>query len=263
MTTSITATAQAQYGRVLLQITLTTAMSATVSRVHPDGTVWPLRDANPTDIRSTTGVGAIVWDHEAPLDVPVTYRVTSGATTFTSTAVTVPSDRGNVGSMVWLTHPTKPSLSVLWCCEDIAERTSPGRNGVLQILGRADPIAITDSRVSPAGTMTGYTFTRAEATKLRALLADGGTLCVRAPAAWDTPWFYCAIGDVADANAGGSGLETVRSWHLPYTVVAQPAGGSQGPVGATWADVLAAYATWTAEIAGETTWNAVQLQAGP
>jgi hypothetical protein len=263
MATVLTAAVQAQYGRVLLQLTFTTVTLATVSRVHADGSIWPVRNADPVDVRSTTGVGAIIFDHEAPLDQAVTYKATSTqtSTTFLSPAVTVASDPAWVRSMAWLTHPTKPSLSTLVAITDMGDRSRPARVGLLPILGRADPIAVTDVRQSGGGELQAITFTVAEAVKLRALLADGGTVLLRAPGAWANGWQYMALGDATESGPGG--WDPIREWRIGYSVVAPPAGDGQGAAGATWADVMTAYATWTAAIAGEPTWLDVQIKAGP
>jgi hypothetical protein len=263
LATSLTAAVQPATGGVLLQLTFTLVTSATITRVHPDGTAWPLRNANPVDVRSTTGVGATVFDYEAPLDTPVTYKASSTqtGTTFSSSAVTVPSDPGDVRSRAWLTHPLKPSLSCLVAVEDIGDRTRQARTGVLAIIGRADPIAITDTRLSGSGDLGLFTDTAAQAVKLRALLADGGVVLFRAPAAWHNAWFYAVLGDVAESGPGG--WDASRGWRIGYTVVAPPAGLSQGAIGQTWLDVLSTYVTWTAEIAGEPTWNDLQAKVGP
>lgn len=266
MATALTATIQPQYGRVLLQLTFTTVTQATVSRVHADGTVWPLRAANPVAVTATSGIGAIIFDHELPLDSPVTYRAASTqspGTTVTTSAVTLAADTGYVTSTIWLTHPLKPSLSMLVPCTDMGERSRPGRIGVLPIIGRADPIAVTDTRQSGTGAMTLLTTTSADATKLRALVADGSVLLARTPGSWANPWQYIAVGDLTEASAAGVGPEPHREWKLSYTVVSAPAGVGQGAVGATWDDVKAAYPTWAALIAGEPTWRDLQIKAGP
>ncbi len=267
MATSLAATVQAATGGVLLQLTFTTVTSATITRIHPDGTLWPVRGANPTPVNSTSGIGATVFDFEAPMDVAVTYRASSTqtGTTFSCSAVTVPSDPSDLRSRAWLTHPLKPSLSTLLRVEAVPERTRQARAGVLSILGRPDPVALTDVRLSGSGSLQAITFTAAAANALTALLADGGVVCYRAPGAWRNPWMYLLLGDVTELPLVG-GADPTTEWSIPYTVAAAPStvgGSAQGALGHTWADVYAVYATWTAEIAGEATWTALQTQIGP
>lgn len=264
MATALTATVQAVYARATLQLTFTTVTQATITRIHPDGTTWPVRGANPVDVHSTTGIGATVVDNELPLDTPVTYRATSTQTsvTVTSAAVTVASDPSDGRSMAWLTHPTKPSLSAPLRVEAVPERSRQGRVGILPILGRADPIAVTDLRQSGTGSLQAMTFTAAEATKLLALLADGGVVLYRAPAGWRNNWMYLALGDVTEMPLVG-GADPTTEWSIGYTVVAAPSTTSaQGSAGQTWSDVPTTYATWTAEIAAKATWNDLQLKIG-
>lgn len=263
MATALAATVQPQYGRVQLQLTFTTVTSATVSRVHADGTVWPVRGGDPAQVLSTTGVGWVGYDHEAPLDQAVTYRATSGVTTFSSSSVTVPSSTADLGSRAWLTHPLKPALSQSVLVTFVGPRTRKARRSVLPIVASADPVALTDTRLSPEGEIGLFTATLAEELALDALLDDGAVLCVRAPAFWGSMWFYASIGDVPDEPSAGHGRDPSRDWRLPYTVVAPPAGAGTGAVTATWADVIATYATWNAVIAGEPTWNDLMLKPGP
>jgi hypothetical protein len=261
--TVLTATAQPTYGRVALQLTFTTVTLATISRIHPDGTVWPLRDANPVGVLSTTGVGAVVFDHELPLDLAVTYKASSTqtGTTFSSSAVTVASDPGDGRSRAWLTHPLKPALSALVTVADIGERARPARIGILPIIGRADPIAVTDLRLSGGGDLSLFTTTLGEAATVRALLADGGVVMLRAPAIWHNNWFYAALGDASETGPGG--WDPIREWRMAYTAVAAPAGIAQGAVGSTYADAAAAYATYTLAAAGEPTYADAAFKPGP
>jgi hypothetical protein len=262
MTTTLTATVQPTFGRVLLNLTWTGITSATISRIHADGTVWPLRDAAPIALTSSA---ATVFDNEPPLDQAVTYKATSTQTgvTFSSSPATVPSDPSWVGSVIWLTHPTSPSLSMLLPVTEIGAQTRAGRTGILQILGSPLPIAISDVRVLAGASLTAHTTTDADADALRALLADGSTLLMRPPGSWSTPWQYVAFGDVAEVNASGIGPDVDTTWTMPYTVVAPPAGQSLGAVGSTWADAIAAYATWADEISGEATWADLIAHPGP
>lgn len=264
MATGLTATVQPQYGRVLLQLTFTAVTSASVVRVHADGSTWPVRGAAPAPVVSTTGVGWVGYDHEAPLDSPVTYRATStqDATVINSTAVTVASDPSWVGSMAWLTHPLQPALSRPVLVEALGPEASKSRSSVLPIVGRGDPVAVTDKRVSGTGELTVITTTHAETALLKALLDDGGVLCIRCPAAWGAMWCYATIGD-ATGEPLGSAQEQWREWKLPYSRCGRPDGDGSGAVGATWADAAAAYATWAALATGEPTWNDLAIKAGP
>lgn len=262
MTTTLTATVQSAYGRVLLQLTWTGVTSATVTRIHADGSTWPLRDANPVTL---SGSVASIYDNEPPLDQAITYLATSTSTGTTIPAgpVTVPSDPSWVGSTIWLTHPSQPALSMLLPIVEIGAQTRSGRNGVLQILGSNLPVAITDTRVITGGSLTAHTTTKADTIALRALLDDGSVLLMRPPGSWLAPWQYVAFGDVTEVNASGVGPNQDCRWTMPYTVVAQPVGESLGAVGSTWADTMTAYATWSAAIAGEVDWSTLITHAGP
>ncbi len=263
MTGTLTATVQPTYGRVLLQLNWPGITSATISRINADFSTTVLRDADP--IAAPGGV-ATVYDNEAPLDQSLVYLALDVATNAprTSSAVTVPSDPSWVGSMMWLTHPTSPGLSMLLPVTGIGAQTRAGRTGVLQILGSPLPVAISDVRVLTGGSLTAQTTTAVDAANLRALLADGSTLLMRPPGSWSAPpWQYVVFGDVTEVNASGVGPDADIVWTMPYTVVAAPVGQSLGAVGATWADAVTAYATWNDLISGEPTWSDLIAHAGP
>ena len=263
MTGTLTATVQSTYGRVLLQLNWPGVTSATISRINADLSTVVLRDADPI---ATPGGVATVFDNEAPLDQTLIYLANDVATNAprTSDPVVVPSDPSWVGSMMWLTHPTSPALSMLIAVTGIGAQTRSGRNGILQILGSPLPVAISDVRVLTGGSLTALTTTTADAAALRALLADGSPLLMRPPGAWATPpWQYVIFGDVTETNASGVGPAADITWTMPYTVVAPPAGQSAGSVGATWADAIAAYPTWSDLIGGEATWADLIAHPGP
>lgn len=267
MATALTAVVQPAYARVQLQLTWTTVTYGSVWRVHADNTVYGVRGANPVTVASTTGVGWVGYDHEAPLDQPIYYFASSTILApgiqVISTPVTVPSDPGSAGSLAWLTHPFKPALSRLATITAVGQRQRKGRTTILPIIGSSTPVALTDRRLDPTGELTVLTTTLAEAAAMRALLADGSVLCIRCPGFWGSMWFFAAVGDATEEPAAGHALDPSVEWHLPYTVVAEANGSAAGPVGVTWNDVVAAYPTWNALIAGEPTWNDVMLKPGP
>lgn len=266
MTTTLTATVDGASNRILLNLTWTTVTAALVQRVHADGTAWPIRagavgDGN-VPILSTTGVGWVGYDHEVPLDAPVTYQATSTqavGTTVTSSAITAIS-----GGVAWLTHPIKPALGGRVVVRDDTDRTLTARRGVHQIIGRADPVAVWDVRASDAGGLIVQTSTAADITNLRALLADGAPLLYRTPSTWGGEWLYLAVGDVGLQRLDGlTATDVLRRWPLPYVAVSRPSGVSQGAVGVTYADVPVAYATYTALAAGEATYADLAIKPGP
>lgn len=264
MATALTALVQPAYARVQMQLTFTTVTLASLWRVHADGSVWGVRGTNPTPVASTTGVGWVGYDHEAPLDQPVWYfaRSPQTSTVVFGNTVTIPSDTGNLGSNAWLTHPFKPALSRLVAVVAVGPRSRKGRSSILPIIGSPTPVALTDVRVDPTGELTILTSTLAEAAAMRALLADGSVICVRCPGIWGSMWFFAAIGDVTEEPAAGHALEPAVEWHLPYTVTTEANGTATGPVGVTWNDVTTVYATWNAVVAGEPTWNDLMIKPG-
>jgi hypothetical protein len=128
-----------------------------------------------------TGTSAVlaasVVDYTAPFNVPVTYTLTvlltSGATSVVvSNAVTVP------GFDCWLTNPVDgTSLSVMlvtW-----PTRLWEPRTGILDVLNRADPVALIDEHRTPAGVWNLYTSTDIESDALTAMLRARSPISLR------------------------------------------------------------------------------------
>jgi hypothetical protein len=93
-------------------------------------------------------------------------------------------------------------------------------------------------------TLTVLTQSQVELDNLAALTSDTSPLLLNVPAgkAWGTPTEYVSIGDIVETRSNRILVDPYRTWQLPCTVVARPAGGTQSA--RTYTDLLA-YATYT------------------
>lgn len=258
---AITAVAQPSNTPPRIQVTISSPDGSAITavaltRTAPDGTtatrVQPV--AGPSPI--------IVYDYEAPADVPVTYTAAityaAGATaTYTSGYVTKSL------SAAWATHPTTPALSV---CID---QQSFDVMGILQIGAVTRPEIKTKHRIQgseyqivtkagPRGaaqvSMQIATVTSGERAALLSLVRDQTPLLVEIPAAWGWDWEngYYDVGDFSVERVLQYGPLARRVATLPLERVEAPVGTQQAVW--TWAGEVAANASWDAVKAAYATW---------
>jgi hypothetical protein len=154
---------------------------------------------------------------------------------------------------VWLKDIGRPFLNrpVTVLMGDDNPITRKSRDGVFDIVGRSDPIAVTDLRGSKQWILQLQTSTVDEATAIDFALSTGDPMFIHCPAGCQVPGGYVRIGD------------TTQTWHplrpeqslftLPVQEVTAPGPDVVGTLG-TWQTVLNTYATWSAVIAANATW---------
>jgi hypothetical protein len=191
-------------------------------------------------------------DELAPLGVPITYRLTityldgSGAIVTSNTVMIV----GTAGC--YLTNPaTGATLRVTlarW-----PDRARAPRRALLQVLGRPDPVALSDVHATPAGKWTLYTATDIETSALVTLLIGlGATVVLRTQPGSSIPACTASIGQVTETRYSDQGGDQ-RRWidveiqeiePLPATALPLAATlGGLADLGATLADLNALRAT--------------------
>lgn len=251
MTATITANAvvlTAPPPHVELTVAGMAGTTVTISRVDAAGNRFPVRTANPATLTSGGWVG---FDYEAPFGQSVKYSAKSDtADTAVSSHVTV-----NMGQP-WLIHPGIPALSQQVDVVTLGDRTTDTNQGVHVVLGRADPVVITDGvRRSPTFDLTLRTGTLSDEQALTTLLADASVLLLQVAYGSTDRTFYgwVGIGTVVQSNVVDWFGTQYLSWLLPCTVTDVPSGLLQATY--TWADVIAQYATWADVIAAKATWR--------
>ncbi|MGZ0147135.1 hypothetical protein ACXJJ3_08695 [Kribbella sp. WER1] len=230
--------------------------TATIQRVNGDGTIVPVRGADPATLVAGAWVGD---DYEAPLDSPFYYQATS--TDRPGVTITSPTYTMDSGGKTWLKHPGRPFLNTVVEVASGPDLTRPVAQGVFEVLGRSRPIAVTMMRGSERGEIVLNTHTDADRVAIIGLLEDGEPLFLSTPAGYGMGSVYVAVGEVAERRLTHIGSTADRQFTLPFTVVDRPPGTALA-LGNSWSDVLGAYASWSQLLASEGTWTGVLQGVG-
>lgn len=246
---TITATANPADASVSLTAgSLSGVATISITRNNPDGSVSPVRGA--TSYATNGATTLAFFDFEAPLDQLVTYTLTLDVgSPVTSSGVTIVTD----GGTYWLKNISQQTLSATVEVIDLGKVTRPAR--VLaryDVLGRANPVVVSDVRGGRVGAMVIASYELAEAADIRALFAHGFTLFLQAPASTNFPDMYFVAGDVEELWAGMSD-STVRLWTVPYTEVDSPTDALVSLGANSWAQV-ALFGSWQNLKDKRTTW---------
>lgn len=215
---TVVATAVPSTGRVTLVITWATAVVFNVRRVQ-DGVMVPVRGGYPA-----TGSGSVTFsDVEAPLDIPVSYQVTSPTypyQTLTSNTVTLTSS-----GVSWLSHPTLSSLSMQLMVERNPDKERGIDRAVFKVIGRPKPVPVVSGpRTSPVYTLDAFTETQPQRDNMLDLLDSGEPLLLRTPANYGfDAQTWLSIGEVRETTVTSKVTEWARRWPLPCIEVDPPA----------------------------------------
>lgn len=206
--------------------------------------------------QSTTGDVAVITDYEAPLGIPVQWRVTSkdpgGSSSlgFTSDPLTLEAETLDV----WLKDPGLPARSMRATVQSLPEWQRAARQGVNTVRGRARPIVISDVRSSRTGSVSLVTQSEGERDALWWVLESGSILLLQWPPGWGERDTYVSVGDVTEGHITELAEHSDRVWTLALTEVDRPIGGIVGSPDRTWQDVANAGSDWAAVLADATTW---------
>lgn len=202
-------------------------------------TAYPAGDAPEYVVRSTyspvTGdpTGRVAVDGAVPLETETQYVVTDSAGVQASSAlVTVHAD-GPV-----LSDATDPTRVLRVVVLDQIPFDSTARSVWWTVLGRADPFVSVAPMLYPGGTCVLYAATRTDRAQIRALLAPGNPLQLRAPCPDDLDDLVMLVDTVSeklvlDSRKGGS-----RRFELTYQAVSTALGTYAGDPGRTYAQLL-------------------------
>lgn len=255
MPQTVTATTNAATARAIITVTWTGVTPvpavATVQRVNEDGTVVPVRGADPAALVAGQWIGD---DYEAPLDASFYYQATSTD----APGVTLTSPLYSLSSQgdTWLKHPGRPAMNMRLTIRRGPDWEREAVQGLFPVLGRSRPVAVGMVRGSRTGDLEVGTATETQRSALLGLLADGDTLFLSTPAGYGVGSMYVSVGSVTEARVTGYGKAEERIFTLPLTEVDRPPGGALA-VGNTWGDVLTRYPSWQQALTTEGTWAGI------
>jgi hypothetical protein len=186
-----------------------------VSRADPGGTTVMI-------YIGTTSSGAFsLIDDTAPLGEPVVYWLYVTYADYTnasdsSAAVTITGTSG-----CFLTNPrtglTLPIELHAW-----PQREREARQAILEVLNRPDPIGLTDTHTTPAGTWTLYTATDTARDLLTGLLISGAVVILRTQPASSIPAVTALVGKIIEKRWTGTGGDQRRSFQVAIQEIAAP-----------------------------------------
>lgn len=163
-------------------------------------------------------------DHEATFDFGLSYVATAyGATgnvlaTSAPASITLPSAPGP-GS--WLKSLTTPAASVNLYTKTLPAWAADIAQGVIQVVGRPDPIVVSDVRQYETATVELWTRTGTETAALKGLLATPGPYLLQMPQFGEAD-VYVTVGKYQRPRPNNVGAGTYFAWSLPLQQVARP-----------------------------------------
>lgn len=201
----------------------------------------------------------IIEDYEAPLGVPVFYRIElwpDGATTpGTRTSETVTITAGDM-NLSWLKDPGNPQRNMQFMVSKPPDWQRPIEQSAYRVKGRRNAVTHSDIRGGLEGDLVVWTRTDDERKALHWLLDSGNVLLWQAVPGMGVDDMYISVGVVPEARVGGTAMEPWRAWTLPLTQTDMPVTtGLSGSAGRTWQDVLAEFDAWADLLTTYATWE--------
>ncbi|MGH3584717.1 MAG: hypothetical protein ACRDQ0_00175 [Pseudonocardia sp.] len=234
-----------------------------VYRVTPDGARTLVRGPSGL-LDGTVAVTSdlmVIEDAEAPLLVPVSYRVElvdeDGTATRATGTVTVAHPNINE---VWLKDPGNPQRGVKALVKTPPDWQRPVEVGAYRVAGRRNSVVLSDVMGGLEGDLVIWTRSDEERKALHVLLSPGHVLLWQAAPGMGVDDMYVSVGAPSEGRVGGPAMEPWREWTLPLTEQDMPVTvGISGSAGRTWQDVLTEFGTWGALRDTFATWESVFL----
>jgi hypothetical protein len=170
--------------------------------------------------------------------------------TISSVTVTLPAT--NPG--VWLKFIVQPALNQNVQLIDWSEIARPSRVTLYDVVGRTEPVAVTDVHSSRRITVTLRTSTNDEAERLDDALSQGRPLFLHVPDTLPLPSMYAVTGDYSAARP--SKLTSVRFWQVALVEVSPPPASAVAPA-TVWQNITDSYTSWQDVIDAYDTWQDV------
>lgn len=243
---------------------LTVDYLITVYRVTSDGTRTPVR--GPTGLYDQDVITSdllIIEDHEAPLEVPVYYRVevytTAGVLAYSRSSATVTLDHDDP-NYAWLKDPGNPQRNLKVMVKQAPDWGDPIEQTAHRVRGRQNAVVLSDSRGGQEGSLTVFTQSDEERKALRWLLSSGNVLLWQSAPGMGEDDVYVNVGPVSRPRVSTVATEAWREWTLPLVEADMPVTvGVNGATARTWQDVLSTFSTWQQVLDSYATWEDVLL----
>jgi hypothetical protein len=243
---------------------LTVGQLVSVYRVGADGSRTLVRgDEGLIDKQVIDGDAMVIEDHEAPLNVPLSYVIelfsSSGtlASTRSSPGVTLTLADANTA---WLKDPGNPQRNCLVMVSKPPDWQRPVDQSSYVVRGRRNKVILSGRRQGLEGDLTIWTRSDEERQALHLLLDSGDVLLWQAAPGMGVDDMYVSVAQITESRIGGPAQEPWRVWTLPLIETDMPTTTSvNGPRGRTWQDILTEFATWQEVLDTYATWEDVLL----
>jgi hypothetical protein len=221
-----------------------------VFRVAPDGSRTLVRGASGLiDHQVITSDLMVLEDHEAPIGVPLNYRIEihnsdgSLASTRASDAVTLILADVNEA---WLKDPGNPQRACRVVVQHAPDWQRPIEQTVHRVRGRRNAIVLSSVRGGLEGDLAIWTRSDEERDALHLLLDSGNVLLWQANPGMGVDDMYVNVAAATEARtAGVLAQDPFRAWTLPLTQADMPVTTAvNGAAGRTWQDILTQFDTW-------------------
>ncbi|WP_030670715.1 hypothetical protein [Streptomyces rimosus] len=221
----------------------------TVYRTGQDGSQTLVR--GPSGLLNKTTITSdlmVIEDYEAPLGVPVAYRVeivpAAGGGIQIRTTETVTIDPGDPQE-AWLKDPGQPQRNTKVLVEKAPDWSRPIEQATYRVKGRRNAVVLSGLRGGLEGDLSIWTRTDDERARLHWLLDSGNVLLWQAVPGMGVADMYVTVGEVTEGRIGGPAQEPWRTWKLPLVEADMPVSvGVGGTSGRTWQDLLSGFTTW-------------------
>ncbi|GGV45577.1 hypothetical protein [Streptomyces spectabilis] len=229
-------------------------------------------DGSRTLVRGTSGLLnytlitsdlLVIEDYEAPIGVPVAYRIelyepdSTSPSTRSSDTVTIPA--GDI-NLAWLKDPGNPQRNVTVMVQRAPDWQRPIDQTPYRVKGRRNAVVLSSSRGGLEGELTVWTRTDDERAALHWILDSGATLLWQAVPGMGVADMYVSVAQVTEARTGATAMDLWRAWTLPLTETDMPVTTGVGSsAGRTWQDVLAEFDSWQAVLDTYASWEDVLL----
>ncbi|WP_282790938.1 hypothetical protein [Streptomyces sp. CC224B] len=205
----------------------------------------------------------VIEDYEAPLGVPVSYRIelyepgSTSPSTRSSDTVTIPAGDRNEA---WLKDPGNPQRNCKVMVTKAPDWQRPIEQTTYRVKGRRNAVTLSATRGGLEGDLTVWTRTDDERAALHWILDSGSTLLWQAAPGMGVADMYVTVAQATEARTGGTAMDPWRAWTLPLTETDMPVTTGVGTsAGRTWQDVLAEFNTWQDVLDTYATWEDVLL----
>jgi hypothetical protein len=217
-------------------------------REGPDGSRTLVRGtAGLIDRQAITSDLMVIEDHEAPLDVPVRYRIefwdTDGEYASSRSSDLVTLTFADIQE-AWLKDPGNPQRNMKLMVQRAPDWQRPIEQAAYRVKGRRNAVILSGVRGGLEGELAIWTRSNDERAALHLLLDSGNTLLWQAAPGMGVDDMYVNVAAVTEARTGGPAQEPWRAWTLPLTQADMPVTtGVNGSAGRTWQDIVAEFAT--------------------